>query len=57
MGLTIHYELHSSGHSPKEARRLVEQLRQRAGGGLENAFSFGLEMALSRACPLDVIFP
>lgn len=30
MGLTIHYKLHSTVRSPKDARQLVEQLRQRA---------------------------
>ena len=30
MGLTIHYDLHSDTRSPREARRLVEQLRRRA---------------------------
>lgn len=30
MGLTIQYQLRSNARSPKEARRLVEQLRQRA---------------------------
>ena len=30
MGLTIHYKLHAETRSPKEARQLVEQLRQRA---------------------------
>jgi len=30
MGLTIHYDLHSDTRSPKQARRLVEQLRTRA---------------------------
>jgi hypothetical protein len=30
MGLTIHYRLQSDRRGPAEARRLVEQLRQRA---------------------------
>jgi len=30
MGLTIHYDLHSDTHSPREARRLVEELRKKA---------------------------
>lgn len=30
MGLTIHYELQANTRSPKKARQLVEQLRQRA---------------------------
>ena len=30
MGLTIHYSLHSTARSIDEARKLVEQLRQRA---------------------------
>ncbi len=30
MGLTIHYSLQANTSSPKKARQLVEQLRQRA---------------------------
>jgi hypothetical protein len=30
LGLTIHYTLHSDTRSPKEARRLVEELRKKA---------------------------
>lgn len=30
MGLTIHYDLHSTTRSPSKAKKLIEQLRQRA---------------------------
>ena len=30
MGLTVHYDLHSTSKSPKKARQLLEQLRQKA---------------------------
>ena len=30
MGLTVHYELQSTSDSPKKARQLLEQLRQKA---------------------------
>jgi hypothetical protein len=36
---------------------LAERLLEDGGGGPENAVSFGLEMALSGACPSDMILP